>query len=211
MSYTPKAEACVAAAAAAAGGGSHPGAQKSTFETRLSSGIDRRDLALSRISAWYPLLRKVTMQTQLVPLPSAFVEYVNAEGPLVLPPCPPNMQLHPSDPRYEPAPPEFDETGYFDADSDDDGSWQREEPCRETGRKKQGDETGNVEGGVVVDDDDDGDDDDDDDDGDDDTTLPAAPEPFPLLENAIREALVELGGKAFCRSDWTSPGDVSYD
>ena len=52
------------------------------------------------LPTWYPILRKATIRSIVIPLPSTFIEYLNQDG-IQLPDLPSNIEIHPNDPRRE--------------------------------------------------------------------------------------------------------------
>jgi hypothetical protein len=173
-----------------------------SFPDRLARGVPLQDLHWARVSQWYPAFRKATMATEAVPLPPAFLAYMRASGSLVLPACPPDMLLHPTDPRFEAAPPDFDETGYHDRGSseeswgDSDGGDGGHEGDEEEANTDADAEAGGGAPSREVSD------------GRVERRACRKQVCFADLEQNIRGAISRLGGQAFCRSDWTSANDV---
>jgi len=170
-----------------------PEPQTSSFVRSLKQGVLPADVESARASKWYPLFRKVTMASEIIPLPQEFSAYMTASGPLVLPRCPADMELHSSDPRFVAAPPDFDETGYY---SDD--SWGDEGADNTTGANPETKTPGGGNDEEDVEDEESSSEDEE----------PMEPPCFAELERSIKVALRNLGGNAFSRSDWTAPNDV---
>ena len=147
------------------------------FVTLLTQKISPEHHHVTRLSEWYPTFRKCTMRSVILPLPDDFVSYIQHDGPLILPKCPDQMTLQPSDPRFTAPRDPYAESS---DDDDDSGEW----TTTDTNNSQALPNSANEED-------------------------PSATSfCFPDFERQIKESVAALGGRAFSRTDWTSPNDV---
>ena len=170
--------------------------------------VTREHVKSCSLPTWYVPLRKLTIRSVIIPVPSNFLRYLQEDG-IRLPNVPSNVVLHPNDPRNESGAEWSDEDG----DEAGDGG---------AGDGGAGDETaaaGNLSSS-----------DDDEDDRDavskknkigdqkrsdgSKTTTRKRTEPiewcFHKFEQDINAGIKKLGGQVFPKFDWSSPRDASF-
>jgi hypothetical protein len=130
---------------------------------------------------WYPRFKRVSPRSVIVPLPSAYVEYMLRDR-VVLPKVTPEVALRPTDPR-------IDRPMEWSSHSSDDADWAAAAA-----------QEGDVDGpdGIVHSD------------GDDAPEEDAGAVAFPVLEAAIEAALEKLDGSCFVKMNWSAPRDAAW-